>query len=107
MAAIRYFALVTLVVWTATLLSHVAGDMLAQVDQVTYACAALTLVLLMLLKFMGPPIPAFSLRVILVTLMLLPAVNPAIVEQLHLGSTTGRGVQFGLCMLLLVWHVPE
>lgn len=100
MLAIRYIALAALVVW----LSAMLGEFVRRSDVVVYGCGALLLVCLLIMKFVGPPPPAFIRRVTIVAIMLVVAVwSAALGDQ----SKAPIAVNLGLGMVLLFWYVRE
>lgn len=162
MVAVRYVVLVALVVWlggmvvlgaivapTAFRVLPVAepdagrvlagllfGEVLRQFHLVTYACGAVVVVGLFVLKFVGPPPAAFVLRLALIFSMLAIAIYTGIpvsreiaqlqqdvrgsmskldagdprrvrFETLHDRSTTLMTVNVGLGLLSLFWYTRE
>ena len=162
MLFIRYLALAALVVWVGGMVmlgllvapqtfrvlqttDPVDGRMLAgalfgailrQFHLVAYVCGAVLLVCLFVMKFIGPPPPAFAARVALVVIMLalalysgvpvtrqlaavqsqvsgpishLPKDDPRRVrfDGLHQTSTMLMTMNMGLGLVLLFWYVRE
>ena len=162
MFVIRYVALAALVVWLGgmivlallvapstfrvlqatdpatgrVLAGALFGDILRQFYVLTYVCAGVILFCLFVMKFMGPPPPAFVPRAAIVTAMLalavyagvpvsreiaqiqsqvsgpmnnLPATDPRRVRfnRLHATSTTLMTFNMGLGLVLLFWYVRE
>ena len=70
MPAVRYVALVALVVWLGGILQWARGDLLIHIDRVAFGCGAVILIALFVMKFVGPPPHAFVPRVALVSVML-------------------------------------
>lgn len=162
MLAIRYVALVALVVWLGgmvvlglivapstfrvlqaqdpatgrVLAGAVFGAMLRQFHLLAYACGAIILVTLFIMKFMGPPPRAFVGRSAIVAVMLalavysggpvtreiaqlqsavsgpmnaLPDSDPrrARFDRLHATSTMLMTINMALGLVLLFWYVRE
>jgi hypothetical protein len=162
MFGVRYIALAALVVWLGgmivlgllvapstfrvlqaadpatgrVLAGALFGDILRQFYQLAYVCAAVILICLFVMKFMGPPPRAFILRAAIVAAMLalamyagvpvsreiaqiqsqvskpmnaLPDTDPRRVRfnQLHATSTTLMTINIGLGLVLLFWYVKE
>jgi hypothetical protein len=162
MLFIRYLALAALVVWVGgmvilgllvapqtfrvlqasnpvdgrILAGALFGAILRQFHLVAYACGAILLVCLFVMKFLGPPPHAFLVRVALVVVMLafalysgvpltrqlthvqsqvsgpvsqLPKEDPRRVQfdRLHRTSTMLMTMNMGLGLVLLFWYVRE
>jgi hypothetical protein len=162
MPAIRYLALAALVVWLGGMVvlglivapttfrvlqeadpsggrviaGALFGDLLAQFHWLAYACGGVVLVALFVMKFVGPPPPAFVVRAAIVAAMLaiavysgvpvareiaqiqaglagpinaLPAADPrrARFDALHRTATTLMTVNMGLGLVLLSWYARE
>jgi hypothetical protein len=162
MLFIRYLALAALVVWLGgmvilgllvapqtfrvlqawnpadgrMLAGALFGAILRQFHFVAYACGAVLLVCLFVMKFLGPPPHAFVARVALVVLMLalalysgvpvtrqlahvqsqvsgpvsqLPKEDPrrVLFDRLHRTSTLLMTINMGLGLVLLFWYVRE
>jgi hypothetical protein len=107
--AVRYLALAALVVWLGgiialTLLTSPPREDLWQFDLVSYACGALIVICLFVMKFVGPPPAAFIPRLALATLMLAVAVYGGFVA---ISSTIPRLADAALGFVLLFWYVRE
>jgi len=103
MVVVRYAALAALVVWVAGMLPIVAGDLLRG-PWFPLECGGVMLLSLVVLKFVGPPPRAFTLRAGIVAVMLAVAVLtiagrvvPAIAAPINLI----------LAAILLFWYVYE
>jgi len=162
MFVIRYVALAALVVWLGgmivlgvlvapstfrvlqaadpatgrVLAGALFGDILRQFYLLAYACGAVILFCLLVMKFMGPPPRAFVLRAAIVVVMLalavyagvpvsreiaqvqsqvtgpmnaLPDTDPrrARFNRLHTTSTTLMTIDMALGLVLLFWYVRE
>jgi hypothetical protein len=70
MPVVRYVALAALVVWLGGTLQAAGGDLFRHMTAVAYACGALILVGLFVMKFVGPPPHGFVVRVALAVAML-------------------------------------
>jgi hypothetical protein len=108
MLAIRYVTLAALAIWlgdlvTGTLIAGPSVEDLRRLQTVGAACGVTIFVGLVVLKFVGPPPPAFFPRLGLVALMLAVAVfaplfalgQPATIAEMALG------------FVLLFWYVLE
>jgi hypothetical protein len=162
MLAVRYVALAALVVWLGgmvvlglvvapstfrvlqaaapengrVLAGAVFGEVLRLFHLIAYACGAVILACFLVLKFIGPPPPAFLPRAAIVVLMLglaiysgvpvtreldaiqaqvagsvsrLPESDPRRVrfDRLHRTSTALMTINMGLGLVLLFWYVRE
>ena len=112
MFAIRYVALLSLVVWLGGTIMLVAGSLVGPVRAhfhlVEYACAFIVLVCLFAIKFIGPPPHAFMPRVAIVVLMLIIAVASAFqFDRWPEASTALMGLNGALGLVLLYWYVKE
>src|SRR5262245_2423503 len=87
MLVVRYIALAALVVWLGGAVQAVAGNRVRSAEQVAYACGAVMLVGLFVMKFVGPPPHDFAIRVVLVALML-AVTTIAVVWGRSLATTT-------------------
>lgn len=110
MYAVRYAALVALSLWLGDLLllarldGTVPGDLARPVHLVAYLLGAIVLVSLFVLKFVGPPPRAFTMRAALVVLMVCFVaagdVVPAATQRL-------AALNVALALLLLSWYAHE
>jgi hypothetical protein len=107
MFAVRYIALVILVVWVGGMILVLAGgaidDVIRRFNLFSYACGATILVGFFVMKFVGPPPRAFKVRAGLVSLMLLVtrlSPPPRI-------SHTAITVNMALGLVLLSWYARE
>ena len=107
MAVVRYVALIALVVWLGAVLSALAGDLLPdvlrQLHLVAYACGAVVLIGLMVMKFVGPPPRAFVVRIAIVALML--AVTAAANRRGRSSTLVAANLVLGL--IALTWYARE
>lgn len=113
MFAIRYAALLSLVVWlggmiTLALFGISSPDVLANFHLAEYICGTLLLVCLFAIKFIGPPPHGFIPRVAIVVLMLIVAVSAGLqLDKLPKVSNALRTANLGLGLALLYWYVKE
>lgn len=162
MFVVRYVVLAALVIWTGGMVALggivapsafqvlervdpqngrifaglLFGDILRQFSFLAYVCGSLVVAGLVIMKFVGPPPRAFTLRLILSAAMLasaiytgvpllkeiaqiqaaaagpinaLPASDPRRVrfDQLHETSTTLMSINLGLGFLSLFWYARE
>jgi len=70
MAAVRYVALASLVVWLGVLQSALTGNPTAYASTIAFACGGALIISLFAMKFLGPPPRSFVPRVALVAAML-------------------------------------
>jgi hypothetical protein len=98
---VRYLALAALVVWLSAQLAVAGGTMLQRIDLLTYACGAIVLVCLFLMKFVGPPPRSFIARAVLVAVMIVVAIAAGA------RSTKAALVNAALGAVLLGWYVRE
>jgi hypothetical protein len=108
MLAIRYVTLAALVIWlgglaTVTLITGTSGADLQRFQTAGTACGVTMLVGLVVLKFVGPPPPAFFPRVGLVALILAIAVS----TRLWALGPFAVLAQMALGFVLLFWYVRE
>jgi hypothetical protein len=108
MFAVRYVALAALALWlgaTITVLAHtLLGDIFRGFDLVATACGAIVFVALFMMKFLGPPPPAFAPRAAIVFLMLAIAAYGALFNR---SSSALLAVNTVLGLVLLAWYVTE
>jgi hypothetical protein len=103
MPVVRYVALAALVVWLGGTLQALGGDLVRPVQAVAYACGALILVGLFIMKFIGPPPHAFIVRVAIVVLMLAVTV----IAQLRGPSRSATIATASLGAVLLAFYARE
>jgi hypothetical protein len=104
MLAVRYVALVALVIWLGGMLTALFGDLLQPLQLVAYACGVVILISLFTMKFVGPPPQAFVPRAALTFLMLLLVGASAVQRTL---STALMGINLVLGFVLLFWYLRE
>jgi hypothetical protein len=109
MLAIRYVTLAALVVWlgglvTLGLLVAPSADDLRRFQLVGYACGAIILVGLFVLKFIGPPPHDFFPRIGLVAAMLVVALYSGLRPQ---DSPASMTIDIALGLVLLFWYARE
>jgi hypothetical protein len=113
MPAIRYVALLSLVVWlggmiTLVLFGTASSDIRANFHFLEYVCGTSVLVCLFAIKFIGPPPHGFIPRVAIVVLMLIVAVASGLQpDQLPAVAYGLRAANLGLGLVLLSWYVKE
>ena len=100
MFAVRYAALIALVLWVGAL-ARDAGWMAADA-KLGLACGAGLIVLLFMQKFIGPPPASFVPRLTIVASMLALAF-----WNLRSASPAIDGVEFALGAVLLAWYARE
>ena len=103
MPLLRYVALAALVVWLGDALQAVPGGWLRPLERVAYACGALMIVSLFVMKFVGPPPADFAIRVALVALML----GITTVAVFWGRSTLTNAATLALGCVLLSWYARE
>ena len=105
MILVRYLTLVALVIWLGALVDERFGDLERRAHLLAYACGAVTVTGLFVLKFMGPPPIAFVVRAGIALLMLALALAAAFVvrDLANLLLT----IDIGLGLVLLIWYVRE
>ena len=108
MLVVRYLALAALVIWlggmvTLSLFVMPSREALAHFDLVAYGCGGLSVICLLVLKFVGPPPAAFVPRLSLVVLMLAVAAGAGLLGR----ASLARLVDIGLGFVLLFWYVRE
>ncbi len=109
MFVVRYVALVALAIWLGGMVAPFWLDAGAErvphvPPQLEYACGAIALVSLFLLKFVGPPPRAFPFRAALVVSML------AIVTYAHVRSVTSimpAALNIAIGLVLMAWYARE
>jgi hypothetical protein len=108
MFAVRYVALVALVLWigaTATVLARTfLGDVFGGFDLVSLGCGAVVFACLFVMKFVGPPPHSFVPRAALVFIMLAVAAYAGFSNR---ESTALLAVNSVLGLVLLAWYVRE
>ena len=106
MIVVRFATLVALVVWLGAMTAARFGDLLRPMDLVAYACGAVTIVGLFVMKFIGPPPHGFVPRAGIAIAMLAIAIAAAFTRTVDL-STTLLTVNVALGFVLLTWYVRE
>jgi hypothetical protein len=104
MLAVRYAALVALVVWMSGMTSVVFGNLLRQNTVVAYTCGAIILISLFVMKFVGPPPHGFIPRAAITVGMMILAVIAATQRAL---APTILPITLTLGFVLLFWYVRE
>jgi hypothetical protein len=99
----RYVVLAALVVWLGGVMQPLAGAWLRSTARVAYACGALMIVGLLVMKFVGPPPHDFAIRVALVALML--GITTAAVFWGR--STLTSAATLAVGFVLLSWYARE
>jgi hypothetical protein len=100
MFAVRYAALIALVVWLCVLLRHLSW---VRADtNLTLACGAALIMLLLVLKFVGPPPASFFARLAIVAAMLALAVWNRVGAPPNVAT-----VELALGCVLLGWYARE
>jgi hypothetical protein len=105
MIIVRYATLVALVLWLGAMLGARFGELIRRADLVAYACGAVTIVGLFILKFMGPPPRGFVVRAAIAALMLIIAAASSLAPRDI--ATTLTTVDIALGFVLLIWYVRE
>jgi hypothetical protein len=106
MIAVRFATLVALVFWLSAMTAARFGDLFRRLDLVAYACGAVTLVGLFMMKFIGPPPQGFVPRAAVALLMVALAAGAAFT---HMAETAAAllMVNLALGLVLLTWYVRE
>ena len=103
MPVVRYVVLAALVVWLGAIGQALAGEAVRYHVMIAYACGAVMVLGLVVMKFVGPPPDAFAPRLALVALMLAVSGAATIRGQ----SRVTLGVTAGLGAVLLGWYARE
>jgi len=107
MFVVRYVALVALSLWLGDLLLLAGGAAPAasrSLQLAGYACGAIVLVSLFMIKFLGPPPRAFAVRAGVVFVLLALSVYSG---ELRGAPRWLAAVNAGLAMLLLAFYARE
>jgi hypothetical protein len=104
MLAVRYVALVALVVWIGATTDVLVGDALGPVDRVAAVCGGIVFVSLFVMKFIGPPPHGFVPRAAIVGAML---VLLGVSRFLRVAPAALATVNVALGFILLFWYVRE
>jgi hypothetical protein len=102
MPVVRYVALAALVVWLGGTMAALDGEWVRYLAPLSYACGAVTLIALFVMKFVGPPPRAFVARSALVAVML--AVTMLAFTR-HVPSLLPITLTLGF--ILLAWYARE
>jgi hypothetical protein len=102
MPAVRYVALAALVVWLGGTMAALDGELMRHLAPLSYACGAVTLIGLFVMKFVGPPPRAFVVRSALVAVMLIVT---TLAFTRHLPSLFPITLVLGF--ILLAWYARE
>jgi hypothetical protein len=104
MLLVRYLALLALVVWIGAMAGVLFADVFARPLWLASACGAVIFVCLFVMKFVGPPPPAFVPRAA-ITVLMLALVGASIVLRTAPATLLAINLVFGL--VLLFWYVRE
>jgi hypothetical protein len=113
MFAIRYVALLSLVVWLGGMIwlglfGTPTPELLSRFHLAQYVCGFVVLVCLFAIKFIGPPPHGFIPRVAIVVLMLLIAVASGFQFNGAPGALRAlTALNLALGLVLLYWYVNE
>jgi len=102
MPVVRYVALAALVVWLGGTMAALDVELMRHLAPLSYACGAVTLIGLFVMKFVGPPPRAFVARSALVAVML--AVTMLAFTR-HAPSLLLIALTLGF--ILLAWYARE
>ena len=102
MPVVRYVALAALVIWLGATMAAVGVNPARLLAPVSYACGAVMLVGLFIMKFVGPPPRAFVVRSILVAVMLAVTMLTFVRQAPSLFLIT-----IVLGFVLLAWYAHE
>ena len=105
MILVRYVTLAALVIWLGALAGDQFGD-LRRIPLIPFACGAVLVVGLFVMKFMGPPPIGFAVRAGIAVLMLAIALAAAFVAP-RSASPLLMTANLGLGFVLLAWYVRE
>jgi len=106
MIVVRYVTLVALVIWLGAMAGDQFGDLLRRIPLIPFACGAVMLVGLFVMKFMGPPPIGFVLRAGIALLMLAIALSATVVVPRG-ASPLLMTTNIALGFVLLIWYVRE
>jgi len=106
MIVVRYVTLVALVIWLGAMAGDQFGDLLRRVPLIPFACGAVIVIGLFVMKFMGPPPIGFILRAAIAVLMLAIALAARFVAPRG-ASLLLTTANIGLGFVLLIWYVRE
>jgi len=107
MIAVRFATLAALVVWLSAMIPGRFGDLIRRLDLVSYACGAVTIVGLFVMKFVGPPPPSFIPRAAIAFLMLAVAAVSAAARVSAETASVLLTLEIALGFVLLTWYVRE
>ncbi|HJZ77403.1 MAG TPA: hypothetical protein VKE51_36985 [Vicinamibacterales bacterium] len=106
MIVVRFATLVALVWWLGAMTAARFGDLFRRTDLVAYACGAVTIVGLLMMKFIGPPPHGFVPRAALAILMLAVAIGAGVTRAADTASAL-LTLNIALGFVLLTWYVRE
>ena len=106
MIVVRFATLAALVVWLGAMTVARFGALSRRMDLVAYACGAMMIVGLLMMKFIGPPPHGFVPRAAVAILMLAVAIGSGFT---HAADTMAAllTVNIALGLVLLTWYVRE
>jgi len=107
MIAVRFATLAAVVVWLTALIAWRFGDLFRRLDLVSYACGTVTLVGLLVMKFVGPPPHGFIPRAAIAFVMLAIAIVSAFTRVSAETASALLAVEIALGFALLTWYVRE
>jgi hypothetical protein len=106
MIAVRFATLVALVLWLGAMTAARFGELFRRLDLIAYTCAAITIVGLFVMKFIGPPPHGFVPRAGVAILMLAIAIGTAFTGAAETAAAL-LTVNIALGFVLLTWYVRE
>ena len=106
MILVRYVTLAALVIWLGAMTGDQFGDLLRRIPLIPFACGAVMVVGLFVMKFMGPPPIGFVLRAGIAVLMLAIALAARFITPFG-ASPLLMTANIGLGFVLLIWYVRE
>jgi len=105
MIAVRYIALLALVVWLGSMIALGFSSTHRGFHVVGYACGGLIVLCMLVMKFVGPPPRAFVPRVTIAAVMLAIAFYTGVRMPRGAGGLITINVALGA--VLLFWYVRE
>ncbi|HMF98779.1 MAG TPA: hypothetical protein VKE96_30975 [Vicinamibacterales bacterium] len=106
MVVVRFATLVALVFWLGVMTAARFSDLFGRMDLVAYTCGAVTIVGLLMMKFIGPPPHGFVPRAAVALLMLAIAIGSAFTRAAETASAL-LTLNIALGFVLLTWYVRE
>jgi len=106
MIVVRFATLAALVLWLGAMTAARFGGLMGRIDLIAYACGAITIVGLFVMKFVGPPPAGFIPRAAIAVAMIAVAAAAAFTRAVDTAAML-LTLNIALGFVLLTWYVRE